>query len=160
MWWRSSATASNSFVMSGESVVALDAASFALNGTTYTARLDWVSDSGEYQLSDAGGMGGVGLNLNAAFTVANSADPRTNSWFTANAGKYARIYTTDANKTNGVSVTTWSNGSQTQATPAYAGVQDRTRALLAGYSSHLPKPIEPAELAAVVANLAGRTARQ
>jgi len=45
------------------------------------------------------------------------------------------------------------------ALTAYAGVQDRTRALLAGYSSHLPKPIEPAELAAVVANLAGRTTR-
>jgi signal transduction histidine kinase/PAS domain-containing protein len=45
------------------------------------------------------------------------------------------------------------------ALTAYAGVHDRTRALLAGYSSHLPKPIEPAELAAVVANLAGRTAR-
>ena len=45
------------------------------------------------------------------------------------------------------------------ALTAYAGVQDRTRALLAGYSSHLPKPIEPAELAAVVANLAGRTLR-
>ena len=45
------------------------------------------------------------------------------------------------------------------ALTAYAGVQDRTRALLAGYSSHLPKPIEPAELAAVVADLAGRTVR-
>jgi PAS domain S-box-containing protein len=45
------------------------------------------------------------------------------------------------------------------ALTAYAGVQDRTRALLAGYSSHLPKPIEPSELAAVVANLAGRTVR-
>jgi CheY-like chemotaxis protein len=45
------------------------------------------------------------------------------------------------------------------ALTAYATVQDRTRALLAGYSSHLPKPIEPAELTAVVANLAGRAAR-
>ena len=45
------------------------------------------------------------------------------------------------------------------ALTAYASVQDRTRALLAGYSSHLPKPIEPAELTAVVANLAGRAAR-
>lgn len=53
-----------------------------------------------------------------------AADPRTNSWFTANSGKYARIYTTDANKTAGTSVTTWSNGSQTQAAPAYAGVQE------------------------------------
>jgi len=45
------------------------------------------------------------------------------------------------------------------ALTAYATVQDRTRALLAGYSSHLPKPIEPAELTAVVATLAGRPAR-
>jgi PAS domain S-box-containing protein len=45
------------------------------------------------------------------------------------------------------------------ALTAYATVQDRTRALLAGYSSHLPKPIEPAELTAVVANLAGRPTR-
>ena len=44
------------------------------------------------------------------------------------------------------------------ALTAYASVQDRTRALLAGYTSHLPKPIEPAELTAVVANLAGRHA--
>ena len=42
------------------------------------------------------------------------------------------------------------------ALTAYATVQDRTRALFAGYSSHLPKPIDPAELTAVVANLAGR----
>jgi PAS domain S-box-containing protein len=45
------------------------------------------------------------------------------------------------------------------ALTAYASVQDRTRALLAGYSSHLPKPVEPAELTAVVANLAGRPPR-
>jgi PAS domain S-box-containing protein len=45
------------------------------------------------------------------------------------------------------------------ALTAYASVQDRTKALLAGYSSHLPKPIEPAELTAVVANLAGRPTR-
>lgn len=124
LWWASSASGSNSFVMSGESVKGLDAALVSLNGNNYSARLDWVNDSGEYQLSDAGGIAGLGLVLNATFTVANSADPRTNSWFTANSGKYARIYTTDANKTNGVSVTTWSNGQQTQATPAYVGVQE------------------------------------
>ena len=45
------------------------------------------------------------------------------------------------------------------ALTAYATVQDRTRALLAGYSSHLPKPIEPAELTQVVATLAGRPGR-
>ncbi len=61
------------------------------------------------------------LGMTSALTA---ADPRTNSWFTANSGKYARIYTSDANKTAGTSVTTWSNGSQTQAAPAYAGVQE------------------------------------
>jgi PAS domain S-box-containing protein len=44
------------------------------------------------------------------------------------------------------------------ALTAYASVQDRTRALSAGYSSHLPKPIEPGELMTVVAGLAGRAA--
>jgi signal transduction histidine kinase len=34
---------------------------------------------------------------------------------------------------------------------------DRARALLAGYHAHLPKPVEPSELAAVVATLAART---
>jgi hypothetical protein len=62
--------------------------------------------------------------LVAAITVPAGADPYVDSWFTDNAGKYARIYTTDANKTAGAAVTTWSNGSQTQSLPAYAGVQE------------------------------------
>jgi CheY-like chemotaxis protein len=37
---------------------------------------------------------------------------------------------------------------------AYAGSEDRRRALLAGFNMHVAKPIEPAELVAVVANLA------
>lgn len=53
-----------------------------------------------------------------------AADPYVDSWFTANSGKYARIYTTDANKTAGAGVAIWSNGSQTQSLPAYAGVQE------------------------------------
>ena len=57
-------------------------------------------------------------------TSVRAQDPRTNSWLTTYSGKYARIYTTDANKTNGVSVTTWSNGTQTQSLPAYDGVQE------------------------------------
>jgi signal transduction histidine kinase len=40
---------------------------------------------------------------------------------------------------------------------AYATATDRARALLAGYQAHIPKPVEPSELAAVVAALAGRT---
>ncbi|HZH33516.1 MAG TPA: ATP-binding protein, partial [Pyrinomonadaceae bacterium] len=42
------------------------------------------------------------------------------------------------------------------ALTAYARVEDRARALTAGFQVHVPKPIEPVELAAVVASLAGR----
>jgi signal transduction histidine kinase/ActR/RegA family two-component response regulator len=42
------------------------------------------------------------------------------------------------------------------AITAYARVEDRTRALDAGYQMHVPKPVDPDELIAVVASLAGR----
>ncbi|HET7747721.1 MAG TPA: ATP-binding protein [Vicinamibacteria bacterium] len=41
------------------------------------------------------------------------------------------------------------------ALTAHAGMQDRIRALLAGFQIHLAKPVQPVELAAVVASLAG-----
>jgi PAS domain S-box-containing protein len=44
------------------------------------------------------------------------------------------------------------------ALTAYAGVEDRMRVLSAGYQIHIPKPVEPAELITVVANLAERYA--
>ena len=40
------------------------------------------------------------------------------------------------------------------ALTAYAGAQDRIRAVSAGYQTHISKPVEPAELVTVVANLA------
>lgn len=43
------------------------------------------------------------------------------------------------------------------ALTAYARAEDRTKALLAGFQLHVPKPVNPTELAAVIANLAGRT---
>jgi PAS domain S-box-containing protein len=43
------------------------------------------------------------------------------------------------------------------ALTAYGRPEDRVRALSAGYSMHVPKPVEPAELVAIVANLAGRS---
>jgi hypothetical protein len=58
------------------------------------------------------------------FSAAGASDPRTNSWFTTSSARYARIYTNDVAKTNGVTGTTWSNGSQSQLTPAYSGVQE------------------------------------
>ncbi|MDQ3916983.1 MAG: PAS domain S-box protein [Acidobacteriota bacterium] len=42
------------------------------------------------------------------------------------------------------------------ALTAYARAKDRLRVLRSGYQMHVPKPVEPAELVAVVANLAGR----
>ena len=45
------------------------------------------------------------------------------------------------------------------ALTAYAGAQDRVNALRAGFQIHLAKPIQPAELAAVVASLARSPSR-
>jgi CheY-like chemotaxis protein len=49
-----------------------------------------------------------------------------------------------------------SSGGNTPAAAltAYSRVEDRRRVLGAGYSMHIPKPVEPAELVAVVAALA------
>jgi PAS domain S-box-containing protein len=43
------------------------------------------------------------------------------------------------------------------ALTAYASEEDRIRVLQSGFQMHVPKPISPSELVAVVANLAGRT---
>jgi CheY-like chemotaxis protein/two-component sensor histidine kinase len=43
------------------------------------------------------------------------------------------------------------------ALTAFARSEDRTRAMLAGYQVHISKPVEPNELIATVASLAGRT---
>jgi signal transduction histidine kinase len=51
-------------------------------------------------------------------------------------------------------------GGQTPAVAvtAYASAQDRLRALQAGYQNHVAKPVEPEELAIVIASLTGRPA--
>ena len=50
------------------------------------------------------------------------------------------------------------NGVKTPALAltAFARPEDRIRSMKAGYEMHLPKPVEPAELLAAVASLAGR----
>ena len=45
------------------------------------------------------------------------------------------------------------------ALTAYARAEDRKQALLAGFQLHVPKPVDPTELAVVVANLTGRTGK-
>jgi CheY-like chemotaxis protein len=42
------------------------------------------------------------------------------------------------------------------ALTAYARTEDRTTAIRSGFQNHLSKPVEPSELLAVVASLAGR----
>lgn len=56
--------------------------------------------------------------------IVRADDSRTNSWFTAYSGKYARIYTNDAMKSAGTTLTNWGNGSQTQSPAAYCGIQE------------------------------------
>ena len=48
------------------------------------------------------------------------SDPILSSWFTGNTAKYARIYTSAANRTAGISITTWTG----QTLPTYAGVHE------------------------------------
>ena len=43
------------------------------------------------------------------------------------------------------------------ALTAYARAEDRTKAIAQGFQMHIPKPVEPVELATVVGSLAGRT---
>jgi CheY-like chemotaxis protein len=46
------------------------------------------------------------------------------------------------------------------ALTAFARSEDRTRALRAGFLVHVTKPVEPSELVATVASVAGRTGDQ
>ena len=45
------------------------------------------------------------------------------------------------------------------ALTAYARAEDRKQALEAGFQIHMTKPVEPVELAVVIAGLAGRTVK-
>jgi hypothetical protein len=64
------------------------------------------------------------LLLLLALSATASADPQISSWLTDFSTKYARIYTSDANKNAGNSVPTWSNTRSSQSLPAYCGVQE------------------------------------
>src|SRR5262249_34386249 len=59
-----------------------------------------------------------------ALVATAQADPQLSSWLTDYSTKYARIYTSDATKLSGTSVTTWTNGTHNQSSPAYCGVQE------------------------------------
>lgn len=54
------------------------------------------------------------------------------------------------------------NGGNTPAAAltAYTKMEDRLKALSAGYQTHVGKPVDPTELATIVGSLAGRTGRE
>ena len=56
----------------------------------------------------------------ACLSPVTHADPLLSSWLTANSTKYARIYTSPANRAAGVSTTTWTG----QTSPTYAGIHE------------------------------------
>ena len=123
--WVSTATASNPFTITGETLNVLDSSTVLISGSSYSGQLRFVSNvADDYQLSDVGALAEQSVVLNVTFSATATNDVRTSSWLTTYSGKYARIYTTDANKTAGNSVTTWSNGTQTQSSPTYSGVQE------------------------------------
>lgn len=64
----------------------------------------------------------VFVSLAAPLAAQNVTDPRITSWLADAAGNYARLYQSDAAKSAGTASTTWSRGSGTQSSPAYAGV--------------------------------------
>jgi CheY-like chemotaxis protein len=43
------------------------------------------------------------------------------------------------------------------ALTAYASAADRMKVLAAGFNMHVPKPVQPTELAMIVASLAGKS---
>src|SRR5215831_12926480 len=71
------------------------------------------------------------LAVSALISVAFQlhADPQMDSWMTTYSGKYARVYLTDADKSSGNAVSTWSRGSISQTIPVYCGIY------FVGYSS-------------------------
>ena len=79
-------------------------------------------------------------------SVRVDADPQLTSWFTATSDQYARLFTTAATETSGSSVTTWSRGTTTQATPAYSGIHEVSYSnswiyvKTSGLASHLMGP--------------------
>jgi hypothetical protein len=59
----------------------------------------------------------------ALSSTMNAADPRTDLWLNTASARYARIYPSAAARLAGTAVTTWSNGTQSQSSPAYCGIQ-------------------------------------
>lgn len=64
--------------------------------------------------------------LGLLLPATGQADPQLTAWSTVNSGKYARVYTTTANRTSGTSATTWNTSGTTlpHTLPAYADIYE------------------------------------
>src|SRR5215470_9347801 len=60
----------------------------------------------------------VQAGLICACATSAPANPQVTSWFTAYSGQYARVYTSTANRSSGISSTTWTK----QSVPAYSDI--------------------------------------
>jgi hypothetical protein len=58
------------------------------------------------------------------FAGAVQADPLITSWVTSISSKYGRIYANTTNRSAGAASITWTNGTYTQSSPTYAGVNE------------------------------------
>jgi hypothetical protein len=56
--------------------------------------------------------------------VLAQAEAQLDAWYTGEAGKYARFYTSKENEAAGTPSTTWSRVAGTQVLPVYAGVHE------------------------------------
>src|SRR5262245_53832910 len=77
-----------------------------------------------YVSSSQVGAIAVRILLACSAQAATASNPYLDSWLTNYSGRYARVYTNNAMKSAGTSLTSWSNGTQVQSSPAYAGVQE------------------------------------
>ena len=64
------------------------------------------------------------IPLLAALCLPAAAEPQLTSWYTAQSGKYARIFTSKENEATGATSTTWSRGQGNQTSPTYSGVHE------------------------------------
>ena len=60
----------------------------------------------------------------SAAAPASAAEARLDSWLNRFTGQYARVYLTDADRTAGNAVSTWTRGSISQTLPAYCGIYE------------------------------------
>jgi hypothetical protein len=123
-WTANGALVANKFSFNGN-VWPNDGEESAFTFTTPASTSGQILITGIHDSSQSAGAA-VFLNAIQVSSVGTAGvpTPYRDSWLTNYSGRYARVYTNNAMKTAGTSLTAWSNGTQVQSSPAYAGVQE------------------------------------